>query len=182
MRRSGFILAAVAAFAFAASAADNALSPAANKAFLAAFAQRPGTVVRPDGLEYRIIQSGFGVQPHARDYVTVYYTGKLINGTTFDGTEPGMPTRFRVDQLISGWSEALQLMRVGDHWEIAIPSDLAYGEHGTPDGSVPPNQTLVFDLELEKCQPSRPVEHKPDEDPDKIDDNQDMGADDEGSC
>lgn len=187
MRRLGFLLAAFAVFAGAAIAAtgaatDAALSLAANKAYLKAFAQKPGVVVRPDGLEYRIIHSGYGEEPGPRDYVTVYYTGTLIDGTEFDGTEPGLPSRFRVDQLISGWSEALQLMRVGDHWQIVIPSDLGYGERGEPDGGIPPNQTLVFDLELVKCQPPRPVPHKPDENPDKINDNQDLGPDDQGTC
>jgi FKBP-type peptidyl-prolyl cis-trans isomerase len=179
MRRLGFLLVAFAAFACAAAAADNSLSLAANKVFLATNAKQPGVVVRPDGLQYRIIQSGFGKQPQPRDYVTVYYTGKLINGTVFDGTEPGMPVRFRVDTLISGWSEALQLMRVGDHWQVVVPSDLAYGEQGTPDGAIPPNQTLVFDLELVKCVPPKLVPVKPDENPDKVDDNKDLGPDDD---
>jgi FKBP-type peptidyl-prolyl cis-trans isomerase len=182
MKRLGILLAAFAAFACAATAADSALSSAANKAFLTAYAKEPGVVVRPDGLQYRIIHNGFGAQPKPRDYVTVYYTGKLINGKVFDGTEADMPVQFRVDSLISGWAEALQLMRVGDHWQIVIPSDLAYGESGTPDGSIPPNQTLVFDLELVKCQPPKLIPVKPDEDPDKIDDNKDLGPDDDAVC
>ncbi len=108
----------------------------------------------------------------------MYYTGTLINGRVFDGTEPNMPTRFKVNQLVSGWTEALTLMRVGDHWQIVLPAKLGYGEAGTPDGTIPPNQTLVFDLELIKVVPAKMRPHKPDEDPDKVDDNADMGPDD----
>lgn len=180
MVRFGIILAAlVAAATISAEAADNSLSAAANAAYLAANAKKPGVVVRPSGLQYRIIHNGFGKRPGPTDYVTVYYTGSLINGRVFDGTEPNMPARFKVNQLVSGWTEALTLMRVGDHWQIVVPSKLGYGEAGTPDGSIPPNQTLVFDLELIKAVPAKMRPHKPDEDPDKIDDNADMGPDDE---
>jgi FKBP-type peptidyl-prolyl cis-trans isomerase len=121
MRRFGFLLAALVAVAFfSAEAADSALSPAANAAFLAAYDKKPGVVVKPDGLRYRILQNGFGKRPRPQDYVTVYYTGSLINGQVFDGTEPGMPARFKASTLISGWSEALSLMRVGDRWEVVI--------------------------------------------------------------
>ncbi len=181
MTRLGFILAAlVAAMTFSADAADSSLSAAANAAYLAANAKKPGVVVRPSGLQYRILHNGFGRHPAQTDYVTVYYTGALINGKVFDGTEPNMPTRFKVNSLIAGWSEALSLMRVGDHWQIVIPSNLAYGERGTPDGSIPPNQTLVFDMELIKVVPAKMRPHQPDEDPDKVNDNADMGPDDSG--
>ena len=180
MVRFGIVLATlVVAATLSAEAADNSLSAAANAAYLAANANKPGVVVRPSGLQYRIIHNGFGKRPGPTDYVTVYYTGTLINGRVFDGTEPNMPTRFKVNQLVSGWTEALTLMRVGDHWQIVLPPKLGYGEAGTPDGSIPPNQTLVFDLELVKVVPARMRPHKPDEDPDKVDDNADMGPDDE---
>jgi len=180
--RLGLVFAALAVFTLSAGAADNPLSPAANAAYLKANAQKPGVVVRPDGLQYKILHNGFGERPKPFDYVTVYYTGELINGKVFDGTEPGLPNRFKVSDLISGWAEALSLMRVGDHWQIVIPANLGYGAQGTPDGSVPPNQTLVFDLELVKCQPAKQRPHDPDENPDKINDNQDAGPDDTGSC
>ncbi|MGA7713266.1 MAG: FKBP-type peptidyl-prolyl cis-trans isomerase [Rhizomicrobium sp.] len=180
MVRFGIMLAAlVAAATISAQAADNSLSAAANAAYLAANAKKPGVVVRPSGLQYRIIHNGFGKRPGPTDYVTVYYTGSLINGRVFDGTEPNMPTRFKVNQLVSGWTEALTLMRVGDHWQIVLPAKLGYGEAGTPDGTIPPNQTLVFDLELIKVVPAKMRPHKPDEDPDKVDDNADLGPDDE---
>ena len=181
MMRFGLILAAfVAAATFSAQAADSSLSPAANAAFLAANAKKPGVAVRPSGLQTRILHSGFGRQPRSTDYVTVYYTGALINGKVFDGTEPGMPMRFKVNSVISGWTEALCLMHTGDHWQIVIPSRLAYGEAGTPDGSIPPNQTLVFEVELVKTVPAKVRPHAPDEDPDKINDNEDLGPDDTG--
>ncbi len=148
--RFALILAALtAAAAMSAQAADESLSAAANQRFLAAYDQKPGVVIKPDGLRYRILNNGFGVRPRPIDYVTVYYTGKLINGMVFDGTEEGMPVRFKANTLISGWSEALSLMKVGDRWEIVIPAKLGYGEAGS--GSViPPNQTLVFEVELKK--------------------------------
>ncbi len=179
MRRLGFILAAlVAAAPFSATAADSALSPAANAAYLAANAKKPGVIVKSDGLQYRILHDGYGPRPNPQDYVTVYYTGKLINGTVFDGTEPEQPARFKANKLIPGWFEALSLMRVGDRWEVVIPPSLGYGERGTPDGSIPPNQTLVFEVELVKTVPPKLRPHAPDEDPDKINDNEDLGPDD----
>jgi FKBP-type peptidyl-prolyl cis-trans isomerase len=180
MRRFGFLLAAlVAAALYSASAADSALSPAANAAYLAANAKKPGVFVMSDGLQYSILHNGFGKRPSPQDYVTVYYTGSLINGKVFDGTMPDMPARFKANRLISGWTEALSLMRVGDHWQVVIPARLAYGESGTPDGTIPPNQTLVFDLELIKVVPPKVRPHAPDENPDKINDNEDLGPDDD---
>ncbi|MBU6297303.1 MAG: FKBP-type peptidyl-prolyl cis-trans isomerase [Alphaproteobacteria bacterium] len=178
MTRLGAMLVAFAMVASVpAMAADSSLSQAANTAFLAANAKKPGVVTKPDGLQYRILRNGFGKQPRPQDYVTVYYTGSLINGKVFDGTEPGMPVRFKVNQLISGWSEALSLMRVGDHWQLVIPAGLAYGERGSPDGSIPPNQTLVFDLELIKVVPPKIKPHDPNDPNDKGQD-VDLGPDD----
>jgi FKBP-type peptidyl-prolyl cis-trans isomerase len=178
MLRFGIVLVAL---LFAGSspsyALDPALSPAANKAFIAAYAKRPGVQQRPSGLMYRSLHNGFGVRPKPTDYVTVYYTGKLINGEVFDGTEDGMPARFKVNSLIPGWAEALTMMRVNDRWEIVIPSNMGYGVHGAGD-SIPPNQTLVFELELKKVVPPKIPRQDPDADPDKVDDNADMGPDD----
>ena len=91
-----------------------------------------------------------------------------------------MPARFKANRLISGWTEAISLMRVGDRWEVVIPGPLAYGERGTPEGAIPPNQTLVFELELIKVVPPKVRPHPADENPDKIDDNEDLGPDDSG--
>jgi FKBP-type peptidyl-prolyl cis-trans isomerase len=131
-----------------ARAADDALSLAANQAYLAANAKKHGVIVRPSGLQFRIIQNGFGKRPGPTDTVTVYYTGQMINGTVFDGTSPGLPASMKVGDLIPGWSEALQIMREGDHWQLVIPAPLGYGNRGSPDGSIPPGQTLIFDLRL----------------------------------
>jgi FKBP-type peptidyl-prolyl cis-trans isomerase len=163
MLRVGLLIAgALAFFTVAAQAADPALSPEANAAYLKANAAKPGVVVEPSGLQYRIIKSGYGKRPGPRDTVTVYYKGQLINGTTFDATEPGFPAQFTVNRLISGWTEALMLMREGDHWQLVIPSNLAYGPAG--NGPIPPNQTLVFDLELLKDAPPPPKQPGQDDD------------------
>jgi FKBP-type peptidyl-prolyl cis-trans isomerase FklB len=144
-----------------AEAADPALSPQANAAYIADFGNKPGVFKRQSGLEYRILQNGFGARPSSTDVVTVYYKGQLINGKVFDATEPGFPAEFPVGNLISGWTEALQLMREGDHWQLVIPANLGYGMRGAGD-TIPPNQTLVFDLTLVK------VSHPPkDQDKDK---------------
>lgn len=165
MIRFGALVAALAALlALPAHAASSALSADANAAFLAANAHKPGVMVTPSGLQYRIIRSGFGKRPASTDKVQVNYKGSLINGTVFDSTEPGLPATFTVNQLIPGWTEALELMREGDHWELTIPSKLAYGARGAGDGLIPPNQTLVFDLELLKVIPAPPEKHDDDQD------------------
>jgi FKBP-type peptidyl-prolyl cis-trans isomerase len=143
----------------AATAADNSLSPAANAAFLAANKNKPGVTVTTDGLQYRIIQSGFGKRPIPTDIVTVDYKGSLINGKVFDATEPGLPAQFAANKLIPGWTEALLLMREGDNWQLVIPPELAYGDRGA--GTViPPGQTLVFDLHLISVTPAPPEPKK----------------------
>ena len=149
LRHFGALLAAMLALVpIGTRAADSALSAAANTAYLAQNAKQRGVVVRPSGLQYRILQNGSGKHPGPNDSVEVYYTGKLINGTVFDGTEDGFPHRFVTKTLIRGWTEALEIMREGDHWELVIPANLAYGAAGSSDGTIPPNQTLVFDLQL----------------------------------
>jgi FKBP-type peptidyl-prolyl cis-trans isomerase FklB len=153
MMRLGILVAAFMAFAVSAQAADSALSPAANAKYLADYAKKPGVNQRPSGLEYRIIHNGFGMRPGSRDTVTVYYKGSLINGAVFDSTEPGFPAQLKVNQVIPGWTEALENMRVGDHWELVIPANLAYGIRGAGNGAIPPNQALVFDLELVSATP-----------------------------
>ena len=148
MRRIGtFVAALMACLSLTnsqAKAADPALSATANSAFLAANSHKSGVIVRPSGLQYQILKNGFGKRPLPTDTVTVNYTGMLINGKVFDGTEPLTPAQFTVNKLIPGWTEALSLMREGDKWHLVIPSDLAYGARGAGDGVIPPNQTLVF--------------------------------------
>jgi FKBP-type peptidyl-prolyl cis-trans isomerase len=134
--------------ATSAFAQDTALSAAANKAFLAANAHKAGTIVRLDGLQYTVIKPGAGNSPAPTDQVDVVYSGALINGHIFDHSDPDAPATFRVYELIPGWTEALTLMRPGAVWQVVIPAGLAYGAKGTPDGAVPPNQTLVFMMKL----------------------------------
>src|SRR5580698_11493994 len=141
------LLVALPMAAVPAGAADDALSPEANQAFLAANAKKPGVIVRSDGLQFKILQNGFGKRPGLTDTVKVYYTGTLINGTVFDGTSPGLPASFQVNSVIPGWIEALQLMREGDHWQLVIPSAIGYGARGAGK-AIPPDQTLVFDMTL----------------------------------
>ena len=138
--------------AFSAPAADP-LGPSANSAYLEANSHKPGVVVVP-GIQYRVIRSGKGSQPAHSDCVTVTYKGSLINGKVFDQTQPKQPATFPAGALIAGWTEALQLMHEGDEWELVIPSGLAYGAKGAGDGVIPPNQTLVFDIQLLKVSKS----------------------------
>jgi len=118
------------------------------EAFLAANAQKDGVVVTDTGLQYKVITAGDGAKPQATDTVTVHYRGTLIDGTEFDSSySRGEPATFPVQGVISGWVEALQLMSVGDKYELTIPSDLAYGPAGT-GGDIGPNATLIFEVEL----------------------------------
>ncbi len=161
--RFGALVAALATMvAVSAHAADPALSPAANHAYLEKFSKEPGVVKTASGLEYKIVQNGFGARPGPYNKVQVYYKGELINGQVFDSTEPGLPATFTVNQLIPGWTEALELMREGDHWHLVIPANMAYGTRGAGNGAIPPNQVLVFDLTLVKVEP--PEKEPPSED------------------
>lgn len=109
----------------------------------------PGVVVLPSGLQYKIIQEGSGNSPKATDRVNVHYTGKLVDGTVFDSSyDRGEPAQLGVNEVIPGWTEALQLMKPGAKWQLVIPSDLAYGESQMQGSPIPPNSTLVFDVEL----------------------------------
>jgi FKBP-type peptidyl-prolyl cis-trans isomerase len=132
------------------------LDLAANQAFVAANARKPGVVTRPSGLEYRIIRSGLtGRRPASNDTVRLTFTGKLINGKQFDGSAPGFPATLPFYSIsLRGLVEALQLMHEGDRWEVVVPANLAFGTKGTGEGSVPPNQTLVFDVTLTQVIPA----------------------------
>jgi FKBP-type peptidyl-prolyl cis-trans isomerase len=135
-------------------AADDPLSIDSNQKFLDDNKVRKGVIVRPSGLQFRIIQNGYGKRPQPTDTVKVYYTGRLINGVIFDGTSPGLPASMKLNSVIPGWIEALQLMREGDHWQLVIPANLGYGVRGAGDGLIPPNQTLIFDLKLIETTPA----------------------------
>ena len=111
-------LAALAVMITPAVAGDT--SPQANTAFLAANRAKTGVVVRPSGLQYRVIKSGAGRTPKSTDMVQVTYIGKLIDGTVFDQTGPGQTAEFPAGRLIKGWVEALSIMKEGDRWELVI--------------------------------------------------------------
>ena len=134
-----------------AAAAKNAEE---GKKFLAANAKKPGIKTTKTGLQYEIIRSGNGPTPTKADTVTTHYKGQLINGEIFDGSYRGKaptptdePIRFPVGGVIAGWTEALQLMKVGDKWRLFIPSELAYGERGA-GADIGPGETLIFEIEL----------------------------------
>lgn len=119
------------------------------KSFLEANKKNPGVVVTASGLQYKVIAKGAGKTPTVNNRVTVHYTGKLLDGTEFDSSvKRGTPAEFGLTQVISGWTEALQLMKEGDKWMIYIPYELAYGERGRP--GIPPYAVLTFELELIK--------------------------------
>jgi FKBP-type peptidyl-prolyl cis-trans isomerase FklB len=116
--------------------------------FLAENSKKPGVVTLPSGLQYKVIKSGNGVSPKATDKVTVHYRGTLINGQEFDSSiGRGEPVTFPVNGVIPGWTEALQLMKVGDKWELYIPAALAYGNRGAGQ-QIEPGATLIFEVEL----------------------------------
>jgi len=121
---------------------------AAGKAFLAENAKKPGVITTESGLQYKILTSGDGKQPTADDIVTTHYRGTLIDGREFDSSyKRNTPASFPVKGVIKGWTEALQLMHVGDKWQLFVPSDLAYGESQRSE-LIEPNSTLIFEIEL----------------------------------
>ena len=99
-------------------------------------------------LQYKVITEGTGAIPKTNDTVTVNYRGTLINGKEFDSSaKHGQPGKFQVNRVVRGWTEALQMMKVGSKWELYIPSSLAYGDYGSgPD--IQPGATLIFEVEL----------------------------------
>ncbi|MBR9859671.1 FKBP-type peptidyl-prolyl cis-trans isomerase [bacterium] len=120
-----------------------------NLAWLEQNKSNEGVQVSPEGYQYKILKEGTGEKPNAEDTVTVHYTGKLIDGTIFDSSvERGYPAEFPVNKVIKGWTMALQNMPIGSKWELYIPPSLAYGPTRGPGGDLPPNSTLIFEVEL----------------------------------
>lgn len=120
---------------------------AAENAFFEEKQNEDGVEFTESGLAYKVLTAGDGPQPTASDTVRVHYKGTLLDGTVFDSSyDRGQPATFGVGQVIPGWTEALQLMKVGSKYELYIPHDLAYGVQGRP--SIPPGATLVFEVEL----------------------------------
>ena len=118
--------------------------------FLEQNSQNDGVVTLDSGLQYLVLESGpeGGTSPTPSDSVLAHYHGTLIDGNVFDSSvDRGEPASFGVSQVISGWTEALQLMKTGDKWRLFIPPDMAYGE-SSPTPAIPPNSALIFDVEL----------------------------------
>lgn len=118
------------------------------QAFLAENATREGVTETESGLQYEVLTEGSGATPVATDIVVTHYTGRLADGTVFDSSEArGEPATFGLDRVIPGWTEALQLMQVGDRWRLWLPPELAYGTR-SPSEDIPPNAMLEFEVEL----------------------------------
>merc|ERR1719445_394722 len=123
----------------------------ASVAWLAENAKKEGVISLPSGLQYKILTSGSGKDhPSANSPCECHYRGTLIDGTQFDSSyDRGEPTTFAPNQVIKGWTEAMQLMVEGDKWELYIPSELAYGDQGSPP-KIGPGDALIFTLEMIK--------------------------------
>lgn len=116
--------------------------------FLEENKKKEGIQTTASGLQYQVIKSGTGAVPTAQSTVTVHYEGKLISGKVFDSSiKRGEPAKFQVGQVIPGWTEAMQRMKVGDKWRLFIPPNLAYGERGA-GADIGPNEALIFEVEL----------------------------------
>ena len=128
--------------------------------YLAANQGKEGVVTLPSGLQYKILKEGTGPKPTATDKVVCNYRGTLIDGTEFDSSyKRNEPVTFPVNQVIKGWTEALQLMPVGSKWQLFLPSDLAYGNQGAGK-EIAPGSTLIFEVELLSIAP-KPEMPKP---------------------
>ncbi len=127
---------------------DAAANAKASEAFLAANGKKEGVKTTASGLEYKVLKAGAGKTPTLKDTVKVHYQGTLVDGTVFDSSiARGEPVVFPLDGVIPGWTEALQLMKEGDKFQLFIPPKLGYGASGAGD-KIGPNQVLIFEVEL----------------------------------
>ncbi|MBU2706523.1 FKBP-type peptidyl-prolyl cis-trans isomerase [Zooshikella marina] len=132
---------------------------AKEKAFLEKNAKADGIIKTDSGLQYKVITKGEGEKPKAESTVVVHYEGRTLDGNIFDSSyKRGEPATFGVNQVIPGWTEALQLMPQGSVWELYIPSELAYGPGGIPN-KISPNSTLIFKVELKEIKQPEKVEN-----------------------
>lgn len=130
------------------------------RAFLEKNKEKEGVKVTDSGLQYEVIKEGTGVSPVETDTVVCDYTGTLIDGTEFDSSvKRGKPATFPLNRVIKGWTEGLQLMKVGSKYKFYIPTELAYGEKVRPGGPIEPNMALIFEVELLDVKPG-PVDKK----------------------
>ena len=132
------------------------------EAFLAKNKEREGVTTTESGLQYEVLTPAEGAKPTEADTVRVHYHGTLLDGTVFDSSvERKEPIDFPVGRVIPGWIEGMQLMTVGSKFKLFIPSDLAYGDQGTPNSpgrpGIPPASTLIFEVELIAVNPTEPV-------------------------
>lgn len=131
------------------------------RAFLEENKTKEGVKSTASGLQYIVITEGTGVSPKATDQVKVHYTGTTTDGTVFDSSvERGEPAEFVLNRVIPGWTEALQLMKVGSKYKLFIPSELGYGANPRPGGAIKANQVLIFEVELLEVMPQDTTEMK----------------------
>ncbi|MCB9034141.1 MAG: FKBP-type peptidyl-prolyl cis-trans isomerase [Chitinophagales bacterium] len=128
-----------------------------NKEVAAYFAdnlKKPGVKSTASGIQYEVLKQGTGAKPKATDVVEVHYVGTLLDGTEFDSSiKRGQTAKFPLNQVIKGWTEGVQLMNVGSKYKFLLPSNLAYGEYGSPP-VIGPNEPLIFEVELISIEPS----------------------------
>jgi FKBP-type peptidyl-prolyl cis-trans isomerase FkpA len=138
----------------AAASATAAAEKGKSAAFRDTAAADTGAVKTASGLVFKTITPGRGASPKATDVVQVNYRGTLIDGTEFDASvKHGGPATFRLNGVVPCWTEGVQLMKLGEKAKLVCPSEIAYGDRGTPDGSIPPGATLVFEVELLSINP-----------------------------
>lgn len=120
----------------------------ANRDWLEAKAREEGVKALPKGIYYRVLAEGRndGIHPGPRSVVTAHYTGWTIDGKEFDSSRSGIPVAFRLNELIEGWTIAMQQMCIGDRWEIYLPAEMGYGRFSQP--GIPGGSTLIFEIEL----------------------------------
>ncbi|MEQ1559004.1 MAG: FKBP-type peptidyl-prolyl cis-trans isomerase [Methyloglobulus sp.] len=140
--------------------AKAAANLAAGKAFMVSNQSQPGVKALPSGVQYKILIEGSGAnKPKATDTIAINYRLTNTDGIEIDSTaKRGKPAVTALKGLIAGAKEALQLMHKGDKWQLFLPPNLAYGENGTPDGKIKPNETLVFDMELVDINPPKTLD------------------------